>query len=204
MFPARPINAHRQRARRAGCLDVLDRVQLAGHPLEIQHSEVIVAHGFRRQLAHRRGWAGRPPIEKLADLGIKLGHGTPLYGRAERGWARCRFRRRASATTTCARTRAMDEGRLHAPGLARRLLRQGKQASDEIAAPQSLVVPSGRELRSGGGARIRGKEQPSVECHERRAVRPVADSSVAGSSASIAEVKFGRAGLTPARRSATE
>jgi hypothetical protein len=36
------------------------------------------------------------------------------------------------------------------------------------------------------------------------AVRPVADSSVVGSSASIAEVKFGRAGSTPARRSATE
>jgi hypothetical protein len=36
------------------------------------------------------------------------------------------------------------------------------------------------------------------------AVRAVADSSVVGSSASIAEVKFGRAGSTPARRSATE
>jgi hypothetical protein len=36
------------------------------------------------------------------------------------------------------------------------------------------------------------------------AVRAVADSSVVGSSASIAEVMFGRAGSTPARRSATE
>src|SRR6266542_5035397 len=44
----------------------------------MEHSEVVLAHGFRRQLAHRHGWAGCPPIEKLANFGIKLGHGTAL------------------------------------------------------------------------------------------------------------------------------
>ena len=57
---------------------VLDRVELAGRPLKIEHSEVVLADGFRRQLAQRCGGAGGPPIEKRADFGVKLGHGTAL------------------------------------------------------------------------------------------------------------------------------
>ena len=74
----RPIHAHRQRARRTGGLDVLDRVQLAGRPLQVEHSEVVLAHGFCGQLAHGCGRAGRPTVEKRADFAIKLGHGTGL------------------------------------------------------------------------------------------------------------------------------
>src|SRR3954451_16675357 len=47
-FGTRPIHAHGQRARRTGRLDILDRVQLAGRPLKIQHRELVLADGFRR------------------------------------------------------------------------------------------------------------------------------------------------------------
>ena len=55
---------------------VLDRVELAGCPLKVEHSEVVLADGFRRQLGHRHGGTGAPTIEKRANFGIKLGHGT--------------------------------------------------------------------------------------------------------------------------------
>jgi hypothetical protein len=58
-------------------------VQRAGHPLKFKHRELVLAHGFRRELAHRPGRRGRPPIEKFANFGIKLDHGAPLYGAGE-------------------------------------------------------------------------------------------------------------------------
>jgi hypothetical protein len=127
-FPTRPLYAHGQRARRTGGLDVLDRVQLAGRPLKIEHSEVVIADGFRRQLAHGPGWAGRPPIEKLADFGIKLGHATSIYGGVERDRARRRFARRARASTTCA-------------GFA---LRDEQRACRRMLAPRPLVLEESR------------------------------------------------------------
>ncbi len=85
----RPIYAHDQRARRPGGLDVLHRVQLAGDTLEIENGPVVFADGPRRQLAQRRGWGRRPPIEKLADFGINLAHEAALSA-----WTASTFRRR--------------------------------------------------------------------------------------------------------------
>ena len=36
----------------------VDRVQLAGRPLKVEHSKLVLADGFRRQFARGRRWAG--------------------------------------------------------------------------------------------------------------------------------------------------
>ena len=64
----RPVQTHPQRARRAWGLDVLDRVQFAGRTLKIEYSKVVPAHVLRRQLLNGPSGAGRPPIEKRANL----------------------------------------------------------------------------------------------------------------------------------------
>ncbi len=77
----RPVHAHGQRALRPADLDVLDRVQLAGHTLqEVGRGEVVRADRFHRQLVDRRGRLGRRSIEQLADLGVELGHGAAPVG----------------------------------------------------------------------------------------------------------------------------
>jgi len=47
---------------------VLDRVELAGCPLKVEHSEVVLADGFRRQLGHRHGGTGAPNDREAREL----------------------------------------------------------------------------------------------------------------------------------------
>src|SRR5215210_9031062 len=74
-----PIHAYGQSARGTRYLDVFDRIQLSGRPLKIEHSEVFLADSLRRQFAQRHAGAGGPPMEKLADFGIKFVNGTAHF-----------------------------------------------------------------------------------------------------------------------------
>jgi hypothetical protein len=67
------VYAHRQRARRARELEVLDGVEARRPSLELEHMQVVCAHACRSELFGGERRKGGPAVQQKADVWVECG-----------------------------------------------------------------------------------------------------------------------------------